>query len=340
MDTGPASITSSFTLASSGQVGMVCFAPKAGNISKIGFFIAGHTVAATLDCRLETVSLTDGNPTGTLFGTNTNGAFLTSATGWFEVTLTAAAVVTTGSLLAALLVQPSGTGNCTIGRINSTHILTGIPYEVSFTGSWIKNSQPAAMALGYDDGTWEMILPYTGISAVTLTAYNNTSTPDEYGLRFKYPYEVEIDGFWFYGLLAGDCTVKLVTEAYNSGAGTGILSSIALDKDVRQGGGVYNTVRAALAPVTLTADTWYRLIVEPTTATSFTLFNYTLNSAALQAACPGGANFHMTSAKNPTQDSDWTNYNSGTLKNPYMGLRIGGVGIPGSLKFAERDNAA
>ena len=60
--------------AASEEAAGVLYAPKTGTISKIGFLTGTVTTGDTVDARMETVSAANGDPTGTLLGTNSNGS--------------------------------------------------------------------------------------------------------------------------------------------------------------------------------------------------------------------------------------------------------------------------
>jgi len=52
--------------------------------------------------------------------------------------------------------------------------------------------------------------------------------------------------------------------------------------------------------------------------------DWNLPSLAAMDAHAGGRLFHLTTAKDPTGDGDWTNYNSGTFRKFFGGLVLDG----------------
>src|SRR5438105_2935131 len=74
--------------------------PKTGNIVSITFLTRVVTVGCTLDARIETVSTANGDPTGILAGTNSNGAqtiLNSDSNKQFTVLLTQPLTVTRGT---------------------------------------------------------------------------------------------------------------------------------------------------------------------------------------------------------------------------------------------------
>ena len=316
--------------ANSEKAACILQAPKTGTIAKIAWRTGTVTLGDTMDVRLETVdaSAFPAVPSGTLWDTNTNGSqivLLTDDNTWFTTTLTAGASVTKGDKLAVVISLPgSAVGNMQINQRQDA-VLSGIPYGLPFTTAWGSASFPLAMALEYDDGSYEPLelLPAT---TLTSTSFNNTSTPDSIGLRFKVPFPCRVTGAWFLGDTDGDFDVKLVNTSYNQGAGTGILASLSMDKDIRRldATGVYSVYFTATAE--LAANTFYRMVIEPSSATNLAVQDIAVNSLALLDTMPGGQNFHRTTAKDPTGDGSWTNYNNVTdgFRYPLMGLIIDG----------------
>lgn len=315
-----------------GKSGYLLQAPKTGNIRKVIWGTRTVTTGATVDVRIETIdaTVTPAVPTGTLWGATTNGAQVVATADdnvLFTTTLTADAAVVQGDLIAVVL------ANASPGSIQMPTVLSAgerayqCPYGVSYNGAtWTATiSQYVPMlSLEYSDGTYVPIQGcYPTSATLTTTTIDTTTTPDVAGLRFQFPFPCRVRGAWATLNRTGDYAIKLVTTAYNQGAGTGILASKTFDKDVRAGAAGRMTVTFDTA-VELTAATNYRLLVEPTTVTALSLYDLSLVSAAQMAAWEGGANFMLTTAKDPTGDGSWTNFNSGTFRVPFLGLLLDG----------------
>lgn len=262
-------------------------APKAGTIDRVCFRTALVTTGDTVDVRLETVGA-DGNPSGTLVGTNTNASQVINATDdnvWFEVTLTAGAVVTAGQLIAIVVALPASgaVGVMNIARYRAPNG-PGLPFTTLFTGTWSKLSgyRPIA-AVRYNDGSYPSIVGVLPLSAYTANAYNSGSSPDERGNKITLPVACKVIGAWFVSSASavGDYSIKL----YN--VSDTLLTSATLDGDAQfpVAGGVGYVYFDA--EVTLAASDVVRLTKLPTTVTNTDLFSITAGTNAA-AALPGG----------------------------------------------------
>lgn len=308
----------SFTFNGAGQkFGWVFQAPKAGNIRKIHFLIGAVTAATDIDVRIETVSTTDGNPTGALWASNTNttlpAASLAANTWTISPQLAADATVAKGDMVAAVLV-PTGTPNLVLSQyVTGVSGSTRLPYGASFNGtSWSKSNSLSVVAIEYSDGTFAEMPQTFPISAINTHVFSSSSNPDEYALRFMLPFTARIAGIWCMASTDGD--FELVV--YN---GTTALSSTAFDKDIRQGtGGGVHYFRLA-QPVTATANTVYRVAIKPTTTTGLTLFSMDVNNAAIMAQLPGGQNFYHSTR---VDGGGWTD---AATRRLFMGLMIDGI---------------
>lgn len=333
--------TSAISLdAANDKSGTIFEVPQSGTIVGGAFATLTTTTGATVDVRLETVS--SGLPSGTLAGTNTN-ASVVIANGDDNViktyTLTGSLSVTMGDQLAHVIVNPAGSpGNLQIAHAN---IRTMYPYGAQDQGSWAKISGASfgvqAFALEYSGGIW---VPIDGvwppIPSFSTNDLSTSTTPDVDGLLFQIPVSVRARGAWVWMDGDGDVSIKLVTTAYNQGAGTGILASsrtLTANERPTNAPGIYWV--PFTARVTLAANTEYRLINEPTTTTARRSYHHTLSSTAMMGALPGGTSWVRTTAKDPTQDSDWTDT---TTARTMMGLWIDGIeagsgGAVGSLIY-------
>lgn len=313
--------------------GWVVQAPKTGNIRKVGWGTRTVTTGCTVDVRVETV--TAGNPSGTLWGTNTNGAQVVADANdnvGFLTTLTADAAVTKGQPIGVEVKNPpSSFCNMLIASLGDDTDLF-VPGSYVYTGSWTKLAAGAVIYFEYDDGTYAVIPGAMPIKdTITSTAMSTSTTPDNFGLRFKFPFPVRVVGYWLWADVDAAINVRLVTDAWHEANATGGLALDAVAGD-REGAtsqglqlGIFDT------SVDLAANTYYRLIVQQTTTTSSTFYDYNILSLAAMNAAPGGADFHLTLSKDPTADGSWTNYNSGTFRKPFMGLILSGFGVSSTV---------
>jgi hypothetical protein len=314
-------------------------APKAGDIRKIHWATANVTTGATVDVRLETVNTSDGFPSGTLVGTNTNASQVI-ANGddsvFFSSTLTADATVTAGQIMAFVVMNPTVSPGAMVLAGSAAGADGNFPYGLTKSTTWAKTSILLMFSVEYDDGT---LVPIPGImpaaTAVTGTNLSTSQTPDVGGWLFESPVSMRVVGGWFYADRDGDVSLMLVSTAYNQGAGTGILAqSGTIDADMRRDAAGRITLAYFTTPYDVVAGTSYRLIMESSTTTTSVLYDYNASLLLTLGGWPIGGCF--TTAKDPTANGDWTNYNSGTFRRPLMGLVVGGfdssVGVGGGSR--------
>jgi hypothetical protein len=334
-NTGP-TFQSAAISASDGGYGTVFQAPKSGDIDTLYFATATVTTGATITAGLEAVSLTTGFPTGTPFGTNTFASVVIGSGDdnvFFTATLTAAATVTEGELLAFVLRNPTASFGSMVFAATAIGNESQIPYGVN-TAVPLNTSTLLMFAVRYTDGT---VVPIDGIQppSTSFASLNmsTSQTPDVGGWRFTAPANLRVCGGWCFCDRDGDVTFKLVSTAYNQGAATGILASTpTLDANVRRDAASRITRARFTAPYDLVAGTTYRFLLESSSTTTSLLHYYNALSALLLDAWPMGG--CLTTAKDPTGDGDWTNYNAITFRRPLMGLMVSGFDSGGVSGYA------
>ena len=300
--------------ASTEIAGGVIRAPKDGDIAKVGFQTGTVTTGATVDVRLETVSLTDGDPTGTLLGTNSNASQVIGDgddNTWFTTALTTAPTVTKGDLLAVVIANAS-TGNMNIRRSNGESP-TGFPYSDLFTTAWAKSALTPNFALEYSDGSYASFPGSYAMSAISTRTFNSSDTPDERGLIFQMPFPFRLTGFWFYA----DIDEALDIVLYDSDGSTA-LETLSLDKDVRFSNANRIHLLSFAGTQSLSKDTNYRLVFKPTTTTDGKTLDFDVNAAAIMDSFGGGQKFHHTER---TDAGSWTET---TTRRPFMGILCDG----------------
>lgn len=313
----PTAYTSRLIDAAGEAAALIFRPPKAGVITKVGFRIGAVPSAGDADVRLETVSATDGNPTGTLFGTTTNATqAISAANTWYTTTLTAGATVTRTDTIAAVVVNTTGQYN--VSAIPTTTWNSSHPYQDHFaSGAWTKNVGGLAMALEYNDGTYAHIPGVIPASSLTGVSYNNTSSPDERGAKFRFPIKVRAYGIWAFRNVAQDFDLVL----YDSD-GTSALATVTVDKDVfMDSAGLF--LYPFTSSIELSANTFYRVAHKPTSASNVTLYEADAASVAVMAAMPSGADVHHTSR---TDAGAWTDT---TTKRAWMGIIVDGIDAAG-----------
>jgi hypothetical protein len=300
-------------------------APKSGNIRKVLWGTRTVTTGATIDVRIETLNRT-GTPainSGTLWGTTTNGSQVVADgddNTTFVTQLTADAAVTQGDPIAVVIKNPTASpGTMQIAGLADD---ADLAYPYCLLNGAAAAAAPV-VALEYSDGSYEPIEGAWPIaSTITATVFSSASTPDTIGFRYQLPYPHRLRGFWLWADLDGDATARVVTSAYHQANATGILVSKTLNNEDRETASP--GVQKFIFPSSIeqSASTNYRCIIEPG-GTNLTLYDMSLHSLAAMDAWLGDE-FHLTTAKDPTGDGDWTNYNSGTFRMLFGGLILDG----------------
>lgn len=313
--TGGASFGSLTMTAAADKVAAIMAAPKTGSIRKVNFRTGTVTTGATVDVRVETISASDGNPSGTLWGTNTNASQIIDDihdNTWFTTTLTADANVNRGDLFAVAIVNPGTPGNMAIATVVwSPQPLNGFPYSDRFvTAAWTKSSNTLALALEYADGSIELIDEYYPFATVGNDLFNvNTVAADERGIRIVMPFTGRLYGAWQLGAISNASDIIV----YDSGSS--VLSSKSVDADIDSASGLGEGQRVyTMPPVTLTRGQTYRLVAKPTTTSNHQLYFGQTASSALADALDLG-----TSIQN-TQRVDAGAWTDDATKRPFLGL--------------------
>lgn len=324
------------TLDAAGEaVALACEAPKSGNIAKIicRTVTSAGTGTGTLTARLKEIvrSATPATPHATnLSHTNATGDQSITSTSddtTFTIALTASAAVTKGDrLMVELSLTNIGTSVTTqlAGFIDDRG--AGYPYAlINTSGSWALTTNNILPVVGfeYDDGSYEPVVGNSTGGLITASTFNSSSTPDTYAQRFQFTFPARVTGFWLWCDLDSDTTVRLVTSAYNQGAGTGIVASKTLLATDRSSDTQLNIETLFPDFAELDANTNYRLVIEPG-AGGITIYDADFASLAAMGGDDGGSAFHLSTAKDPTGDGDWTNFNSGTFRQLYCGLLLKG----------------
>jgi len=297
------------------KVGAVVQATATATIRKVGFRVHTVTSSGDVNVRLETVDAATGLPTGTLLHASADVTVTISSTGWKTADFGSGngGAVTRGSTIFAVVIQDDAASapNIQISYYDD-ETLVAFPYVVSYISSWGKVTTGSPnIALEFADGTY-MVLPTSGVleSSITTAVFSNASTPDHRGLRFKNPFNCRVAGAWIWTDFDGNADIEL----YDSD-GTTVLQTASIDDDVR------NFTDGRVYPIwfdgseELTIDTFYRVVVAPTTTTSVRYYEIGIDSTAIMDSRQGGQNFHATSKK----DAGWTD---DTTAVPTIGLII------------------
>lgn len=277
--------TVAFTLdAATEKMAFVFVVPTAGGnltVTDVMFQITGYSGTGNLDVRVETVGA-DGNPTGTLAGTNTNLVVSISSDGIKTAALTASASLTAGTAYAVVFAYSSGTYGIATHRIEAgdrTGFIGGhIAYSRFFvSGAWSAStahmSAGPAFALKLSGGTYANLPGVNGLSAMNRTTFNNTTTVRKRGAAFvpRFPGTVCGWALWGGGFASTDFTMEL-----RSTAGS-LLATYSADKDrgnyYGSAGVNYNNFTRGYFAATydVVAGTTYDLLLVPGSATNMAI---------------------------------------------------------------------
>lgn len=300
--------TSHLIDAAGEKVAVVGRVTKAGSITHVGFRTGAVTTAQTLRVGLYTVDLTTGNPTTTAYGGMTVGTQTSPAANtWYWVALGTAATAVVGDHFAVTIEFDS-----TVGALNIVSIGSGTyPSVQHFTTSWAKQTTRACCAVKYDDGT----VPYWGtvpLSDSTSLSFSSASSPDEYGMRFKFGFECECTGIEV--LLnpnGADCDFVLYS-------GTTELRSVSVDKDIIIGGARRLVALSWATPVALAAGNEYIVSARPSTTSSPSISQLVVPDSATWEALEFGGGSECYQASR----TDLGAWSYTTTSRPVFGLRL------------------
>ncbi len=304
-------------------------APKAGNIHKVHLPLQTVTTSTTMTIRVETVDLTTGDPTGTLWATNTSGTFTPSANSMNAVTLTADATVNGNDIVAIVMKSNGGTPLSMLAAcLNATTEASKFPYCDRFVSSWLSRQDRPMCVIEYSDGSIGYLPNCFSFATITTNTFNNGSTPDEYAMKFQVPFPCRSTG----GMVLVDADGDFDCVLYE---GTTVKATVTHDKDVRDKTASAGGDFSFLWPnpgIVLTKNTDYYLAVKPSSATNLSTFDMNFALAAHMDAMDGGQSFLQATR---TDAGAWT---PDTTKRPFASIILDqiddGVQIPVPTNYA------
>jgi hypothetical protein len=297
------------------------------NIRKVHFRCGAVTlnVLSTFTVSLQGVSATAGppyQPDGTTRGSG--------AGGFSNMTLTANAWNTSGAFAADvpvdLSVYGAGTANSRLLAVVFTNTFTALdsiiissittagntnPFTeiggsgLLNTGAWAKlDLTSPVLVLECDDGTFAFMengFPFSALSNAT-TATGGTFRA--IGAKFSVPTERKLSTIGMLLAIQNGCDGNI--NLYQSGNDTALVS-VPIDNDAVLIPSTSNPrwAIANITPITLAANTYYRLVFVPSTATAATVFYGDVNAAGHMDGCVLGQNAHYTTASD-TPPTAWT----------------------------------
>lgn len=284
--------TTNALTASTHKAGMVYKAWQAKSIRKIHFRTGTVTTGDTVDCRVETVdTATDGNPTGTLFGTTTNGSCVVASSDdnvWKEATLTADAALAIGDTFALIVANGGGGGSMNLVAFDD--MKASVPYGAHFTASWAKQVSPIMIVPEYSDGTFGIMPGLIGGvgSPLTATAFNSGSAVARRGNIFQVATSKTAIGAWCWVDGDNDFTMKLYDSGGTELATTGTI--LGLQRPGTTAGLYFIPFTTAYV---LAASTSYRIAIVPG-ASSVESYEFDVPAAAAMDLFDGGQSCHAS----------------------------------------------
>ncbi len=306
---GVATMVTAVLDAAGDKIGARIVCPKDGTIDRLACYCTAVSSPVSTDIRLETISA--GAPSGTLFATNTSGSFTPAASTLHVITLTASTTVQAGDLIGVVLNAPTaGAGNTQTFNARNTHSgqhdYSHYPRAMQdlSAGSWSDASSHPTIVPVYSDGTYvNYCIPH---ASSTNTSFNNTSTPDERGIRWTQVGNSKCVGAILYirGVAAGcNFNIKLYPTTADNAAPIASYTATASQ---------FFISTSALGPthfywdgIDLTDGTDYRLTIQPSTANNVLFQDIALPNADIRKATSHG---YLTT-RTRTADADdgaWT----------------------------------
>jgi hypothetical protein len=314
------------------KAALVFQAPKTGTIDRVYFRTGTVTTGDTVDVRIETVD-GSGNPSGTLQAANTNGACVI-ADGDDNVVkyadLTAAASVTRGDILAVVIVNGAVPGSMVIS--NPTVAIGSLPYSNVYGGaSWTKYNVALCAALRYDAAgvkSFDQLGYVIPIKAVNMLSLSTSTTPDEVGNIITLP-KCRVTGWWAIMTASGARDYDIIFYS-----GTTALLTKSYDSDVTGATGNLHNRYGEFASTYEAAVGQYRIVLKPTTTSTISIQEITIEDAAIMGALSMGTGCHKT------ERTDAGAFSETTTSRVMIGVEIdqlddgvGGTSVP-SFSFA------
>jgi hypothetical protein len=325
-------LNNNVNLATDGKVAIIMQAPKTGIINGFRFGTGGVTTGCTVEARAETVDLSTGNPTGTLLGVDATTTVVIANSDdnvFIPFTFTAGVSVVKGDLIALLVQVTAGTPsnfNWVSGASASYSLNQSSSYLDRYTaGAWTKTASYVLYGgVMYDGDTEYTKFPFgTAGRSISVPSTSTSTNPDEISNRFKLPTNMRVQGAWFRPNAAGDFVIELQEDD-----GT-VLASLSWDGTIRV------TTAHCLSFVfdnytNLSSDTYYRIVVRPTTTTAVSPYICTDIDRGM---CPELTDWV---AQMQTDGGGWSNYGGDTTKVATLGIIVDQIDLgsdPVSVSF-------
>lgn len=335
---GKTSSTSSATMSAAGdKYAQVFAAPKTGTIDRVRIRTGVVTTGATVDVRLESVTASTGDPSGSLAAANTNASWVIANTDdnvWVEIPLTAGYAATQGEILAIVVVNPGVSfANMVFPRGPSVDS-PAFGFSDFFTAAaWNKAQNLGYMGVRYNDGLYAHI-PSLVSELPAGASFNSTTNSagggDERGNKITIPIACTVYGFWI-----EPATAKAAQDIVLYDANDNVLLTKAFDADLTVNSSGGDVLVPFASTVDLVAGQVVRIVQKPGASN---VTNWTVTVAAgLGTTFPGGTACvytRRTDAGAWTDTSDKVSMIGLLLSRLDDGARSAGIIQPGQVAAA------
>lgn len=327
--------------ASGKKLAFIIRAPATGTLKKVAFRTGSVTQNQTIRVSFQDVDPATGFPDGaidqyrnvSILDTDDNLPIETgilSSAGTDGGTLRS---VTRGDLLAVVFEHnPFNAGDVfRLSQINSGNDSCGSAYSALYTASWAKSANLPVLALIYDDAGSEVcrhgadVLPCT--QAYSSTAFNSGSANPKRGLKFRLPFPCKLAGALLRLKSTGDFNVKL----YDSDGQTELLTRSVVAAATENSYVRWHHVKFS-GEASLIKNTYYYLLVEPTTSSNVELhyMEVPAGKAGYLDQMDGGQDFHYAERSSGAPSATTTRRPLISLELTAFddGVSVGGAGGP------------
>lgn len=298
---------STFTFnAAADKLAIVFQASSSTPPDQVKFRVTSYTSTGTIDATIETIDATTGFPSGTPVTNTATGSVSVSSTGTKTCTgMAGTGTLTVGAQYAIVLAATGGfAGNFNVLRTSGINGQVGSPYSLTkdSAGAWTKISTTnTGYAFGlFTAGGASINVPgLSGAFTAALTAFSDSTNPDERGNRFQLPFPQTCYGALIYASLgstpadANSFSLSLYSS-HTSGSPTQ-LATQAFDGDIMEIGSA--RILRFSAGVNLSSNTVYGLAVKATSSGNINLLRHSYASAA-ELGCYLDDNFYSTARNN------------------------------------------
>jgi hypothetical protein len=273
-------------------------APKTGNLRRF-------------ECRFNTVATAPGSGLRFSFQANSGGvnsgtplSFVQSAggtpaaAGWFNPgDFDVDIAVTKGDIIFAVIdCSTYTTGSVTSNNFEWANNGWG-EYPYGLSNATRNSAGFLNIALFYDDGTCEMVVPsFWPAASHTAVAINTGTTPDEYGNAFQPTFPCRITGIWVELTLANQATSLFDLVVYDSGGSVLMTLSRPASTGLDVGPGYWFFQLDNF--ITLGAGDLIRATILPTAAVNVSVANVIFNASTEFDCADGGTMLYATQRTN------------------------------------------